>query len=87
MSAGDWVRLADYGRCFATRARAREIRADWAPDALIVLDWTGVEVATVGFIDELVHSRAPKPASYGMNDELLESLAVAASRRAEQVAR
>jgi hypothetical protein len=81
------IRLAVYGRFFATRALARRItgeRLEALPSGdAVVLDWTGVEAVTGAFASELVSwllRAGRKAGNRGMNEEVRETYDTAVRR-------
>lgn len=67
--------LADHGKFFATRARAREIweLIDALPPEYLIIDWTGVEAVTGSFAGELAKTLDQSPrqvTSVGMNEDV-----------------
>jgi hypothetical protein len=83
------IRLGDTGRVFATRHMGQWFREQieaLPPDESVMLDWTGVEVITTAFGDELagklaVSDQDREIRSAGMCPEVAETLDLVCKRR------
>lgn len=86
------IEVSQFGKFFATRHRAAEIRTiveqvlAAEPDDALLLDFEGVEAVTGGFADELVaqlrHRHGNRICWDGANESVADTILEALARRA-----